>query len=151
VRLFDLVRRDKAALPKQKLAELARMFDLWDLRSFRRQNRRERAWNAATRLLPALTWMVKYDYKKQLYPDLAAGVAVSFLIVPQARPLASRLERCNPRMPTRCSRLEPDARARALCAQGLSYAGVAGLPAIHGLCASASAHTAVHSSRVPAH
>jgi hypothetical protein len=90
VRLFDLVRRDKAALPTQKLAELARMFDLWDLRSFRRQNRRERAWNAATRLLPALTWMVKYDYKKQLYPDIAAGVAVSFLIVPQARPLTLR-------------------------------------------------------------
>ncbi len=51
--------------------------------------------------MPALTWLVKYEPRKQLAKDILAGVAVSFLIVPQ----------------------------------GLSYAGVAGLPAIHGLCA----------------
>jgi MFS superfamily sulfate permease-like transporter len=58
----------------------------------------------ATRLVPALTWIVKYEPRKQLARDLLAGIAVSFLIVPQ----------------------------------GLSYAGVAGLPAIHGLCACAA-------------
>jgi MFS superfamily sulfate permease-like transporter len=51
------------------------------------------------RLAPWLNWAVKYDVKNQLLPDLAAGVAVTCLIVPQ----------------------------------GLSYAGVAGLPAIFGL------------------
>lgn len=43
--------------------------------------------------------MQHYDIKKQLLQDIAAGVAVTFLIVPQ----------------------------------GLSYAGIAGLPAIYGL------------------
>ena len=95
-----MVRRD-AAVQKQKLWELVQMLDIWNLRSFRAQNRRERAWNAATRMLPALTWLVKYNVRKQLLNDIAAGIAVSFLIVPQ----------------------------------GLSYAGVAGLPAIQGLCA----------------
>jgi len=51
------------------------------------------------RLAPWLNWAVKYDVKSQLLPDIAAGVAVTCLIVPQ----------------------------------GLSYAGVAGLPAIFGL------------------
>ena len=84
VRLFDMVRRD-AAVQKQKLLELLQMLDIWNLRSFRGQKPRERAWNAATRMLPALTWLVKYDVHKQLLNDIAAGIAVSFLIVPQAR------------------------------------------------------------------
>jgi MFS superfamily sulfate permease-like transporter len=54
----------------------------------------------ATRVLPCLVWMQNYDVKKQLLRDIAAGVAVTFLIIPQ----------------------------------GLSYAGIAGLPAIYGLC-----------------
>jgi sulfate transporter 4 len=53
----------------------------------------------ATRLAPCLTWLSKYEPRKQLAPDLLAGIAVAFLIIPQ----------------------------------GLSYAGVAGLPAIYGL------------------
>jgi len=69
--------------------------------SFKGQTPREAAWNAATRVLPCLIWMQHYDVKKQLLPDLAAGIAVTFLIIPQ----------------------------------GLSYAGIAGLPAIYGLCA----------------
>ena len=79
-----MVRRD-AAVQKQKLWELVQMMDIWNLRSFRGQNRRERAWNAATRMLPALNWLVKYNVRKQLLNDIAAGIAVSFLIVPQAR------------------------------------------------------------------
>lgn len=55
----------------------------------------------ATRLLPCLIWMRNYEIKRQLPLDIAAGVAVTFLIIPQ----------------------------------GLSYAGIAGLPAIYGLCA----------------
>ena len=39
----------------------------------------------ATRVLPCLVWMSRYDVKRQLPADLAAGVAVAFLIVPQAR------------------------------------------------------------------
>ena len=84
VRLFDMVRRD-AAVQKQKLWELVQMLDIWNLRSFQGQSRRERAWNAATRVLPALTWLAKYNVRKQLLNDIAAGIAVSFLIVPQAR------------------------------------------------------------------
>ena len=53
----------------------------------------------ATRVLPCLIWMQHYDVKKQLLRDIAAGIAVTFLIIPQ----------------------------------GLSYAGIAGLPAIYGL------------------
>ena len=79
-----MVRRD-AAVQKQKLWELVQMLDIWNLRSFRAQNWRERAWNAATRMLPALNWLVKYNVRKQLLNDIAAGIAVSFLIVPQAR------------------------------------------------------------------
>ena len=79
-----MVRRD-AALQKQKLLEFLRMLDIWDLASFRSMQRKQQAWNAATRLLPCLTWMVKYNPRKQLAKDIAAGIAVSFLIVPQAR------------------------------------------------------------------
>ena len=68
--------------------------------SFKGQTPREAAWNVATRVLPCLIWMQNYDVKKQLLRDIAAGVAVTFLIIPQ----------------------------------GLSYAGIAGLPAIYGLC-----------------
>jgi hypothetical protein len=67
--------------------------------SFKGQSWQEAAWNVATRALPCLTWLSRYDAKKRLYQDVAAGVAVAFLIVPQ----------------------------------GLSYAGIAGLPAIYGL------------------
>jgi MFS superfamily sulfate permease-like transporter len=45
--------------------------------------------------------LAHYDVKAQLFRDVAAGVAVTFLIIPQ----------------------------------GLSYAGIAGVPAIYGLCA----------------
>ena len=130
VRLFDMVRRD-AAVQRQKLLEMLQMLDIWDLRSFRGQGRKERAWNAATRVLPCLTWMVKYNPRKQLWKDIAAGIAVSFLIVPQARG-------------PRDSRRACDALTRPRRAQGLSYAGVAGLPAIHGLCARPAA---LYSSR----
>ena len=54
------------------------------------------------RLLPCLTWLKRYQWRTRLAKDVAAGIAVTFLIVPQ----------------------------------GLSYAGIAGLPAIYGLCAS---------------
>lgn len=84
VRLFDMVRRD-AGVQRQKLLELLQMLDIWNLRGFSGQNRRERAWNFATRVLPCLTWMVKYNPRKQLWNDMAAGLAVSFLIVPQVR------------------------------------------------------------------
>jgi len=70
-------------------------------RSFKGQNVREKAWNVATRLCPALVWLEKYEIRRQLPLDIAAGVAVTFLIIPQ----------------------------------GLSYAGIAGVPAIYGLCA----------------
>ena len=49
-----------------------------------------------------MTWLARYEWRSRLAKDVAAGVAVAFLIVPQ----------------------------------GLSYAGIAGLPAIYGLCAS---------------
>ena len=68
-------------------------------RSFRGQTARQAAWNVAVRVAPCLNWLSQYDFKRQLLPDIAAGVAVSFLIVPQ----------------------------------GLSYASVAGLPAVYGL------------------
>jgi MFS superfamily sulfate permease-like transporter len=68
--------------------------------SFKGQTPREAAWNVATRVLPCLIWMQHYDVKKQLLRDIAAGVAVTFLIIPQ----------------------------------GLSYAGIAGLPTIRPLC-----------------
>ena len=96
VRLFDGVRLFDAA-QRQKLLELAQMLDIWNLRSFRGQGRRERAWNAATRVLPCLTWMVKYNPRKQLAKDIAAGIAVSFLIVPQARSGAARGLGCGSR------------------------------------------------------
>jgi hypothetical protein len=69
-------------------------------RSFKGQTRREASWNAATRVLPCLLWLQNYNVKEQLFRDIAAGVAVTFLIIPQ----------------------------------GLSYAGIAGVPAIYGLC-----------------
>ena len=50
-------------------------------------------------MLPCLLWLQRYDVKRQLHQDIAAGVAVTFLIIPQ----------------------------------GLSYAGIAGVPAIYGL------------------
>ena len=78
-------------------------------RSFKGQSAREAAWNAATRLLPCVTWLQRYKWRTRLAKDVAAGIAVAFLIVPQ----------------------------------GLSYAGIAGLPAIYGLCAS-------HASRLAA-
>ena len=49
-----------------------------------------------------MTWLKRYKWRSRLVQDVAAGIAVAFLIVPQ----------------------------------GLSYAGIAGLPAIYGLCAS---------------
>ena len=70
--------------------------------SFKGQSRREAAWNITTRLLPCVTWLKRYEWRTRLAKDVAAGIAVTFLIVPQ----------------------------------GLSYAGIAGLPAIYGLCAS---------------
>ena len=70
--------------------------------SFRGQSRREAAWNIATRLLPCVTWLKRYEWRMRLAQEVGAGIAVTFLIVPQ----------------------------------GLSYAGIAGLPAIYGLCTS---------------
>jgi hypothetical protein len=70
--------------------------------SFKGQNWRDAAWNIASRLLSCVTWLKRYEWRTRLAKDVAAGVAVTFLIVPQ----------------------------------GLSYAGIAGLPAIYGLCAS---------------
>ena len=87
LRLFDKAQR-------QKLLELAQVLDIWNLRSFRGQGARQRAWNAATRLLPCLTWMVKYNPRKQLAKDIAAGIAVSFLIVPQVRSNADTRRPC---------------------------------------------------------
>ena len=100
VRMFDHV-RPCASFPRARLLAALRVLDIWNLRSFCGQSRRDAAWNAATRLLPCLHWLAQYKPRKQLGPDIAAGIAVTFLIVPQ----------------------------------GLSYAGVAGLPAIYGLCA----------------
>jgi len=60
-------------------------------RSFKGQAPREAAWNAATRLLPCLRWLVKYDVKTQLLPDMAAGLAVTFLIVPQGLSYAASI------------------------------------------------------------
>ena len=117
-------------VPKEKLDDALNKLDLWSLgcvrylpgcaatarlrcaalrltsallprSSFKGQTPREAAWNVATRVLPCLLWMQHYDVKKQLLRDIAAGIAVTFLIIPQ----------------------------------GLSYAGIAGLPAIYGLCA----------------
>jgi hypothetical protein len=68
-------------------------------RSFKGQSRRDAAWNVAVRLAPCLNWLARYNVKRQLLPDIAAGIAVSFLIVPQ----------------------------------GMSYASIAGLPAVYGL------------------
>jgi len=131
VRLFDMVRRD-AGVQRQKLLELLQMLDIWNLRGFSGQNRRERAWNFATRVLPCLTWMVKYNPRKQLWNDMAAGLAVSFLIIPQAR-----TERTVQSLAAQQTALRREicALTRLRRVQGLSYAGVAGLPAIHGLCA----------------
>ena len=60
-------------------------------RSFKGQSAREAAWNAATRLLPCLRWLVKYDVKRQLPRDFAAGLAVTFLIVPQGLSYAASI------------------------------------------------------------
>ena len=67
--------------------------------TFKNASPREQAWDAATRVLPCISWMRRYNVKEQLFKDVAAGIAVTCLIIPQ----------------------------------GLSYAGVAGLPAIYGL------------------
>jgi hypothetical protein len=83
LRLFDKAQR-------QKLVEMLQWLDIWDLRSFKTQSLKQRAWNAATRLLPCLTWLIKYNPRKQLAKDIAAGIAVSFLIVPQARSSTAR-------------------------------------------------------------
>jgi hypothetical protein len=85
--------------------------------SFKGQTPREKAWTVATRLAPCLTWLSKYEPRKQLAPDVLAGIAVAFLIIPQ----------------------------------GLSYAGIAGLPAIYGLCACALRTTCkpLHACRCP--
>ena len=84
--------------PREKPDQLSvRRFAL--RRSFKGQSRRDAAWNVAVRFAPCLNWLASYDVKRQLLPDIAAGVAVSFLIIPQ----------------------------------GMSYASVAGLPAVYGL------------------
>ena len=53
-------------------------------RDFFKLSPKERAWDLASRLLPATRWLRTYDVKKQLLKDVAAGVAVACLIVPQA-------------------------------------------------------------------
>ena len=132
MRLFDLVRQHRE-VQVAKIWALLQQLDLWDLRSFGKQTRRQRCWNAATRLLPCLHWLAKYKPRKQLGPDIAAGIAVSFLIVPQARAPAHSLPM--PVSPACHARTPPPLLTPRGAAQGLSYAGVAGLPAIHGLCA----------------
>jgi MFS superfamily sulfate permease-like transporter len=42
-------------------------------------------------VLPCLLWMQHYDVKTQLLPDIAAGVAVTFLIVPQGLSYAASI------------------------------------------------------------
>jgi hypothetical protein len=118
VRIFDLV---ESSVPRSKLRGFAEQLDLWDLRraagpaaaaapqwpvrspcgqltrcpasrrSFKGQSAREASWNAATRLLPCLLWLRTYDVKKQLLPDCAAGLAVTFLIVPQGLSYAASI------------------------------------------------------------
>ena len=51
--------------------------------SFKGQTAREAAWNVAVRVAPFLNWAHTYDVKRQLLPDIAAGVAVTCLIIPQ--------------------------------------------------------------------
>jgi hypothetical protein len=51
--------------------------------SFKGQTTREAAWNVAVRVAPFLNWAHTYDVKRQLLPDVAAGVAVTCLIIPQ--------------------------------------------------------------------
>ena len=53
-------------------------------RDFFKLSPKERAWDLASRFLPATRWLRTYDVKKQLLKDVAAGVAVACLIVPQA-------------------------------------------------------------------
>ena len=42
-------------------------------------------------MLPCLHWLVKYDVRKQLLPDICAGIAVTFLIVPQGLSYAASI------------------------------------------------------------
>jgi len=100
VRAYDLVKPHQEMEDGSVKRWLSRLdlWDLWDLGSFRGQTSRAKAWNVATRILPCLTWLARYQ-PKQLPSDIAAGVAVALLIIPQ----------------------------------GLSYASIAGLPAIYGL------------------
>lgn len=72
-------------LPRDKARAALWALDIWDLRSFVGQSARERAWNAAVRVAPCLAWLWRYNWKQQLVADVAAGVAVACLIVPQAR------------------------------------------------------------------
>jgi hypothetical protein len=113
VRIFDLVKPFEE-LPREKVVGWAEKLDLWDLRcasacwrharllrlmglpprrSFKGQSTREGAWNAATRVLPCLVWMVKYDVKKQLPQDIDRSRRCGHFSNRSTRPQLLRLHR----------------------------------------------------------
>ena len=67
---------DLRLLPAQLWERYGERLDIWNLASFRNQDRRARAWNVAVRVLPCLDWLQRYDVKTQLYRDIAAGECV---------------------------------------------------------------------------
>jgi hypothetical protein len=83
VRIYDLLKPFQEDATRLRVRRFASKLDLWHLRSFGGQSARQAAWNAATRLAPCLRWMRRYNVRQQLLPDIAAGIAVTFLIVPQ--------------------------------------------------------------------
>ena len=60
-------------LPAQLWERYAEKLDIWSLSSFRGQTQREKAWNVGVRVLPCLDWLQRYDVKRQLLRDIAAG------------------------------------------------------------------------------
>ena len=53
-------------------------------RLFSRLTPSERNWELIHRLAPLTRWLRSYDWRKRLHKDIIAGIAVSFLQVPQA-------------------------------------------------------------------
>ena len=100
VRLIDITQRPRPTQLKTAKRSILDQLDLWNLRSLpiSGQPAKVVVWEILSFLLPCLKWLAEYDWKTQLPKDVGAGLAVTFLKVPQ----------------------------------GLSYAGIAGLPAICG-------------------
>ncbi|KAF8060559.1 SULTR2 [Scenedesmus sp. PABB004] len=108
-------------------------------RKTRRARQKRGAWGYASALLPCLQWLRGYNLKSWLLFDILAGIAVGFTVVPQVR--AGRPPPRSTRARHRRWAAATDEAAAARCrplpraahGQGMSYANIAGVPAVMGL------------------